>query len=403
MLPAVSPLTSKQRVSVTTNTVIRVGIGILILSVLCLITWWEIPSSPQENHSKKAKALRVQHLYDEAQVISGEGRKEFEEYLYWIVRESDIDIRIIFVKDTGPKSIEELALDKVHQLRVGGRNREERGVLLLFDLKDKRLRIEIGYGLEAYFPDAFVSYLIHDHVRAFFSSDNYVLGLRLLLRLLHHRIREAVLGNEFDPTVVQAIRHHKFLSGGAGASARITASDKEAGLLRGALNETKQEHFSAQPSPEALYKKYLEWLIAQEFIPRLDIFTAESQDFLAGLPMTKAYFHYILMLEYGKQYRIDARGNVALLYFIDSPFACPHFLRKGENGWQLDMLAAVRNTTNRYGDVFVWDYRGVDDVYTKTFADKLVRIKGYIRIVGGDNRRLPLRADPRGGDKGTGE
>ena len=149
MLPAVSPLTSKQRVSVTTNTVIRVGIGILILSVLCLITWWEIPSSPQENHSKKAKALRVQHLYDEAQVISGEGRKEFEEYLYWIVRESDIDIRIIFVKDTGPKSIEELALDKVHQLRVGGRNREERGVLLLFDLKDKRLRIEIGYGLEA--------------------------------------------------------------------------------------------------------------------------------------------------------------------------------------------------------------------------------------------------------------
>jgi hypothetical protein len=36
---------------------------------------------------------------------------------------------------------------------------------------------------------------------------------------------------------------------------------------------------------------------------------------------------------------------------------------------------------------------GRDDIYTKTYVDKPVNIKNYIRIVDGDNRELPIRGD----------
>ena len=57
----------------------------------------------------------------------------------------------------------------------------------------------------------------------------------------------------------------------------------------------------------------------------------------------------------------------------------------------MDQHAQFNNTQNRVGGVYAWDYSGRDDVYTKTFKDKLINIKNYIRIRGGDNRQLPIR------------
>src|SRR5262249_31010083 len=80
--------------------------------------------------------------------------------------------------------------------------REERGVVLFYDAASQRLRMEIGYGLEEYFPDAFVSYFIDAHARAFFAAGDPTLGLGFGLRLLHRRIREAALDRRFDPTML---------------------------------------------------------------------------------------------------------------------------------------------------------------------------------------------------------
>jgi len=44
------------------------------------------------------------------------------------------------------------------------------------------------------------------------------------------------------------------------------------------------------------------------------------------------------------------------------------------------------------GGIYSWDYRGKNDIYTRTFRDKLINIRNYIRIKGGDNRPLPTRS-----------
>lgn len=61
-----------------------------------------------------------------------------------------------------------------------------------------------------------------------------------MLRLLQNRIREAVLGDEFDPRVVEAIRKGGFLSGGAGGSSGIPA-DAAAKSAAGVLAEPERQ------------------------------------------------------------------------------------------------------------------------------------------------------------------
>ncbi|TAN41805.1 MAG: TPM domain-containing protein [Nitrospirae bacterium] len=329
------------------------------------------------------------HIHDEAGVIPAADRPKFDQYLDWIFKESDIDLHLAFVKGTGSKTIEELALEKVQKLNIGGKSKEERGVLMLYDTQTRRFRIEVGYGLEEYFPDAFVSYLIHFHTRHYFGTNDLSLGFRLLLRIMQHRIRQAILGDAFDPRVVEFINKDRYLSGGAGVSAVMDNEDR---LQRNEkLTAEERRYFKHQGSPEEAYLRYLEWLQLGKFDTHIELFTNNTQGYMSNLQMSKAYFEYILLQEYGREFKIDVRDELALLYFTNDPLVTPHFLVKGKNGWQMDIMAEIGKSINRVGGVFTWDYRGTNDKYTKRFADKFVNIRNYIRIKYGDNRMLPIR------------
>ncbi len=165
------------------------------------------------------------------------------------------------------------------------------------------------------------------------------------------------------------------------------------GYFRTPLAEGSRARYAPQETPEGTYRLYLDWLAAGRFDPDLAIFTPETRRFLSSWPMTRGYFDYILLGEYGKAYRVETRGNLALLYFIDDPMVSPHFLRRADGGWQMDIVAEVRNTAQFTGGVYTWTYRGRDDDFSRTFADKLINVLSYVRIDGGDNRPLPLRGN----------
>jgi len=121
-------------------------------------------------------SAKKRHIHDGANFLPEYDIQKFEEYTNLIFNESDIDIHFFFMENAGDKTIDEIAVEKVQELGIGGESREERGVLLLYDVGGKKLRIEVGYGLEEYFPDAFVGYLVHDHTRHFFQRVMYPRG-----------------------------------------------------------------------------------------------------------------------------------------------------------------------------------------------------------------------------------
>jgi uncharacterized protein len=331
-------------------------------------------------------------LLDEARIIPPADVPRFEQYLAWIFAESDVDIRFVFVRGLGGRSLEEVAVRKVDELGIGGRTQGERGLLLLYDFESRRARIEVGYGLEEYFPDGFVGYLMHEHAESFFAAGDLTMGLKFLLRILQDRVREAILGDRFDPRVLDVIRRGTHLSGGAGSSAALPISARAEATSAEPPNHEEQARYVPQETPEAAYLRYIDWLAAGRFVPNVSLFTSESRDYLAELPMSPAYFEYILLKEYGRAYRIYEKNDLALLYFTSDPLVCPHFFRRGPRGWEIDIVSEVHNTTNRTGGIYAWDYRGQNDVYTRAFGDKLINIRGYVRLQDGDNRMLPVRA-----------
>ena len=341
-----------------------------------------LPASPTERH-----------VYDRASVLPPADIPRFEQYMGWIQRESDVDMHFVFVPGLGKRSIEQAALDTVAEMKIGGKTGQQRGVLLLFDMQGRRLKVEVGYGLEGYFPDAFVSYLVRDHANAFFESGNLSVGLRLLLRLLQHRIREAVLGMDFDPRALKALAT-SHLSGGAGVTSTLPSRAPAQSTMVTRLPEEVRARLRAKGSPAETYATYLEWLARPEYDPDVDLFTPPSRAYLAQLPLTLAYRQFIFLGEYGKAHRIVQRESLALLIFTGTPFVSPHFFLKEGDVWRMDMGAEVRNTVERVGGVYNWDYRGQSDDYTQAFADLLTMMQGYRRFKVGDNRALPIRGDP---------
>jgi uncharacterized membrane protein YgcG len=326
-------------------------------------------------------------LYDQAGLLGQ--HQDFENTLRAIFDESDVDIRIVVAESLGNVPLEEAALKWMQALDIGGKSREERGVLFLYDMAGQRLRVEVGYALEAYLPDAFVSYLVTDHVRDFFGAGDPTTGLGLTLRMLHHQIRAAVLGHEFDPRVLSETRARRVPSGGAGVSAPIAIGRGPGGFARAQLDAETLATFGPQDAPAGTYRRYLAWL-ATGFDPSVPLFTAESRAYLARLPMTRAYFDYLLFSEYGRRYQVDLRGDLALLYFTDDPLVSPHFFRARNGRWEMDLVAEIRDTQEMAG-AYTWHYRGRGDDFSSAFSDQLVPLKGYVRLRRGDNTPLPIR------------
>jgi uncharacterized protein len=348
-----------------------------------------IKTTPKPVTVAQAKGAIHDHMLDRAGVIPPQDLPRFEQYMGWIMRESGVDIRLVFLPSTGEKSIETLAVELMDQFQIGGRTGQERGVLLLYDMQGQRLKIEVGYGLEGWFPDAFVNYLVEDHARMFFSSGDPSLGLRLMLRLLQHRLREAVIGNDFDPRSIARVRPLTHLSGGAGVSAKVELANRHS--IVPAIADTDSLAFPAGISPSETYDNYLKWLAHWPFNTNADLFTPDSRSYLASLRISPAYAEFILLAEYGKSFKIEERDDLALLYFTGTPFVSPHFLVRQDGRWRMDMVAEVQNTHEHVGGEYTWAYYGKNDRYTQTFSAMLATIKGYQRIREGDNRPLTIR------------
>ncbi len=362
------------------------GVFFLLLSAALLYLVFQF-----EEQATTGSAGKTAHVIDQAGLLAEGDRAKFEEYLAWVQRESDVDMRFVFLSGAPDTSLEQHAARLATDMGLGRTTGDRRGLLLVYDAQSRQLRIETGYGLEGILPDAFIAYLMRDHASAYFAQDNLALGLRLLVRLIHQRIREAVLGRQFDPQVLETLSRTGWTSGGAGASRNMARG--EVTYLGGKLDDVARRRFAPQATPEVAYQSYLEWLALGVKDADIELFTPESRQFVAALPLSRAYFEFILYQEYGRRYRIIERDGLALLLFSDDPLVSPHFFAKADGGWRIDLAAEVRNTRNRVGGVYIWDYSGKDDIYGKTFADQLIKLKGYVRLKDGDNRELPIRGE----------
>src|SRR5690606_8501346 len=87
----------------------------------------------------------------------------------------------------------------------------DNGVLLLVVVNERKLRIEVGYGLEGDLTDASAASIIQNQIAPYFRHGDYAGGVEAGLRAIIARIE----GSDVGPTAVETNRR-KGSGGGYG-------------------------------------------------------------------------------------------------------------------------------------------------------------------------------------------
>ncbi len=111
-------------------------------------------------------------IYDGADMLSTETEAALDARLRDYNRETGRAIIVATVPDLGGSPIEPYATGLFAEWGIGGAERDQ-GLLLLISRDDRRMRIEIGYGLHPYFGGIMAGRVINDIITPRFKAGDF--------------------------------------------------------------------------------------------------------------------------------------------------------------------------------------------------------------------------------------
>jgi len=113
---------------------------------------------------------------DFAAVLSGDARQELEQKLAAFAKEKKHEIAVAVIKTLGGDPLEDYANKLFREWGVGTKEYNN-GVLFLVAIDDRKMRIEVGYGLEGALTDLESKHIQDDIVRPLFREGKYGEGI----------------------------------------------------------------------------------------------------------------------------------------------------------------------------------------------------------------------------------
>ncbi len=146
--------------------------------------------------ARPAQAVEVpkltQRVEDKANVLQPQQRAQLEEKLAAYEQRTGHQFAVLTVPSLDGDPIEDFSIRVAEAWRLGDKSRDD-GLLLVLALQERRVRIEVGYGLEGVVTDAVAGRVIADDMTPLFRSGNYAEGLAAgLTRLMAAADGEAV-------------------------------------------------------------------------------------------------------------------------------------------------------------------------------------------------------------------
>src|ERR1700722_14162048 len=143
-------------------------LSVCLLAAPALIRAQDVPAKPNP-------PMRVN---DFAHVMTADQVSALEQKLVTYNDSTSSDIVIVTVSDIGDASIEDYALKILRTWGVGDK-KNNNGIVVLADIKDHKITISVGYGLEGAIPDVTAKAIIDNEIVPNFKQgggDNYYRG-----------------------------------------------------------------------------------------------------------------------------------------------------------------------------------------------------------------------------------
>ncbi len=115
-------------------------------------------------------------VVDQAGLLSTAAVSQIEQLLFSIKQNKGPQIQVFVTSSLQDEAIESVAIQIFDQWKLGDQKKDD-GLLFLIAPKEKKLRIEVGQGLEGDIPDVIAKRIISDIVSPFFKRGEYDFGV----------------------------------------------------------------------------------------------------------------------------------------------------------------------------------------------------------------------------------
>jgi uncharacterized protein len=116
------------------------------------------------------------YVSDFAGLLSQGARSLLENQLSSLEKDTGAEVAVVTITDLGGTTVEDYAVRLFEEWGIGKKS-EDNGVLFLVALIDRKVRIEVGYGLEPVITDGRAGRILDDDVLPFFKSGDYEAGI----------------------------------------------------------------------------------------------------------------------------------------------------------------------------------------------------------------------------------
>jgi uncharacterized protein len=113
---------------------------------------------------------------DFANVLSAEQKQQLENKLEQFKKDSSNEIAVAVINSLQDDTIENFAEELFKEWGIGQKGKDN-GVLILVAKEDRKMRIEVGYGLEGDLTDAQSGWIINQIMKPAFADNNFYQGL----------------------------------------------------------------------------------------------------------------------------------------------------------------------------------------------------------------------------------
>ncbi len=138
-------------------------------------------------------------VIDTVQLLTLEQKNTLERKLYTLERSKGIQIACLILSSTKPEDIESYSIRVAEKWKLGRKNVDD-GVIVVIAKDDRRIRIEVGYGLEGALTDIVSHRIITDIISPHFKKGDFYEGIQNGL----HAVSQVVQGEDLPKSQFSA-------------------------------------------------------------------------------------------------------------------------------------------------------------------------------------------------------
>lgn len=117
-------------------------------------------------------------VMDEVGFLNSQDQKNLESLLYDFNRRGKAQVQVLILSSLGGAPIEQASIQITDAWKLGDAKKDN-GLLFLIAAQDRKIRIEVGQGLEGMIPDVIAKRIISDRVTPYFKINDYSRGIKV--------------------------------------------------------------------------------------------------------------------------------------------------------------------------------------------------------------------------------